>query len=673
MRFLRPPVYLLIPILCLIFLTAPAALASSSDDKPDVWKPVDPSELALKIPVVDKDADAEVLFWEVRVDDSPNDELITFHYIRLKIFTERGKESQSKVDLPFLNKTKIKDIAARTIKPDGSILELKNEDVFERTIVKTNGLKLQAKTFAVPGIEPGVIIEYRWREVSDGRGATSNYMRLQFQRDIPVQRVTYYIKPARTMFGMRYIPFHVPSDVRFVDEADGFHSITMKNVPAFHEEPRMPPEDQVRPWILIYYTREFSSSQAAYWTNFGTSYDEAIKSLMKVNDDIRKASTEIIGNASTSDQKLERLYEYCRTKIKNIADDASGMTPEQLKKVKENKSPADTLKRGMGTGLNIDMLFGALATAAGFDVHYAFTADRGDIFFDPSIANSYFLEPSSVAIRVNEHWLFFNPGLTYIPYGMLRWQEEGQHALITDAAQPQWVKTPLSPPQKSQEKRTAKLRLTEDGTLEGDVKIEYTGQLAYEKKEYNDDDSASEREDTLRRMVKERMETAEVTNIQIENVQDPVKPFVYEFHISVPGYAQRTGKRLFLQPAFFERGVPALFNASTRKNDVYFHYPWSEEDEVTVELPTGFTLDNVDAPAPFQSTNITSYRVTIEASKDHRTLVYKRSFFFGGNDAVLFPAGGYDLLRNYFDKLYKADNHTITLKQDAATAQSPVK
>ena len=94
---------------------------------------------------------------------------------------------------------------------------------------------------------------------------------------------------------------------------------------------------------------------------------------------------------------------------------------------------------------------------------------------------------------------------------------------------------------------------------------------------------------------------------------------------------------------------------------------------MTIELPTGFTLDNADAPAPFQSTTITSYRVTIGATKDQHTLLYKRSFFFGGNDAILFPVGGYELLKGYFDRVYKADNHTITLKQGAATAQAPVK
>ncbi len=666
MKFLRPPISLFVPVLCLLFLAAPTMVAGGEDWKE--WKPIEPAELALKSPTVEKDADAEVLFWEVRVDDSPSEDLIKSHYVRLKIFTERGKESQSRIDLPYLNRTKIKDIAARTIKPDGTIIELKKEDVFERTIVKAGDVKLKAKSFAMPGIEPGVIIEYRWREVSGGSGA--NYMRLQFQRDIPVQRATYYVKPARSIYGMRYMPFHVPDEVRFNKEKDGFYSVTMTNVAAFREEPRMPPEDQVRSWILIYYTRVFNLSPEWYWKEVGKNIHEVLKPFTKVNDDVRKAATEIVGDASTPEQKLERIFQFCKTKIKNVSDDATGMTDEQLEKVKDNKSPSDTLKRGIGTAFDIDMLFASLATAAGFDARLALTGDRGDIFFDKSFANGYFLEPSSIAVRVGEKWLFYNPGLAYIPLGMLRWQEEGQQALISDPADPLWTRTPMSAPQKTQEKRTAKLRLLEDGTLEGDVRIEYTGQMAMERKEYNDDDAPAEREETLRNMVKARMKEAEVSAIKIENVQDLVKPFIYEYHIRIPGYAQRTGKRLFVQPAFFQFGINAMFTASTRRYPIYFHYPWSEEDEVSIELPTGFTLDNADAPAPFHSENISDYKVTIGISQDQRTLIYKRSFFFGGNGAILFPAANYELLKGYFDKVYKADSHTITLKQAATTAQT---
>src|SRR5918911_703233 len=186
MKFPRSPFLILLSLFCLI------ALATTSAQAQD-WKPVDPADLALKTPVVEKDADAEAIFWEVRVDDSKSDELSLKNYIRIKVFNERGRESQSKVDLPYLGHNQIKDIAARVIKPDGTIVELNKDDVFERTIVKLSGVKVKAKSFALPNVEPGAIIEYRWREVEPEGSA--NHLRLQFQREIPVQNVTYYLRP----------------------------------------------------------------------------------------------------------------------------------------------------------------------------------------------------------------------------------------------------------------------------------------------------------------------------------------------------------------------------------------------------------------------------------------------------------------------------------------------
>src|SRR5262249_40885924 len=132
MKFFRSLLLCSLSILCLVALAATSALAQD-------WKPVDPADLALKAPVVEKDADAEAIFWEVRIDDSQQDELSFKNYIRIKVFNERGRESQSKVDLPYLGSNQIKDINARVIKPDGTIVELKKDDIFERTIVKVSG------------------------------------------------------------------------------------------------------------------------------------------------------------------------------------------------------------------------------------------------------------------------------------------------------------------------------------------------------------------------------------------------------------------------------------------------------------------------------------------------------------------------------------------------------
>lgn len=632
----------------------------------DNWRPIDPAEIALKAPVVEKDADAEVLFWDVRMDDAEQD-LVFVHYIRIKVFTERGRESQSKIDITYAGDTKVKDVAARTIKPDGQIIEVKKEDIFERTIIKMSGLKVKAKSFALPGVEPGSIIEYKWREVTPG--ALANHERLDFQRDIPIQKVTYHIKPLNNPYfpySMRFQTFHMP-DVPFVKEKEGFFSMTITNVPAFHEEPRMPPEDQIRSWVLVYYAEDKKLAPAAFWKERGKEIYEAVKPYVKPNDEVKKKAAELIADAKTDDEKLQRLFDFCRTQIKNVNDDASGLTATDREKLKENKSSGDTLKRGMGTGLDIDALFVALATAAGFEARPVMISDRSKIFFDPAFTDNYFLGGYNTAVKVGGEWRFFDPASTYVPYGMLRWQEENLQALITDPKEPAWVQTPLSTPEKSLEKRTAKFALSEDGTLEGNVRIEYLGHLAAEKKEDIDDDSPQQREQNLRDQLKERMSTAELSDIKIENVTDPVKPLVYSYHVRVPGYAQRTGKRLFLQPAFFQHGAGALFPTATRQAPIYFHYPWSEDDTVTIDLPAGYALDNADAPQGVNVGTISKYGVNITIT-DKKTLNYHRTFFFGGDQSIFFPASSYTQVKHVFDSIHERDEHTIVLKQAAVAA-----
>ena len=640
-----------------LFVAAVPTLAAQD------WRTIDPAHLEMKTPVVEKDADAEALFWEVRINDA-NRDLEYSHYIRIKVFTERGKESQSKIDITFSGRNRIVDIAGRTIKPDGSIIELKKDAIFERTIVKLGGFRINAKTFAMPSVEPGVIIEYRWKEIRPNQMA--NNMRLQFQRDIPVQFVKYYLKPAQidigySSVGMSFKMFNGEASPP-VKEKDGFYTTSMTNVPALHEEPRMPPEDQVKTWMLLFYSRDKPLPPQEYWSKLGRDLYEAFKPSMKVNDDIKKASAAAIGDATTPEQKLQRLYDFCRTKIKNMNSVTSGLTDAEKEKIK-NESPPDTLKRGMGDGGDINWLFAALAAAAGFEVRAALLSDRSDIFFDKNFTNHYFLRDIDVAVKFGTEWRFFEPGTPYIPFGTIRWQQEAIAALILDPKESTFVQTPVTPPEKTVLKRTGTLKLSEDGTLEGDVRIEYSGHLGVEKKEQNEDDSPAEREETLKEMIKARMSTAELSNIKIENVTDQDKPFTYAFHVRVPGYAQRTGKRLFLQPAFFQKGIAAMFPASTRKLSIYFHYSWKEEDEITVELPAGFALDNADTPAPVKAGDVVDFKVWMGATTKGDALQYKRAFRF---NALMFPVASYPQLKQVFDIVHEADNHTITLKQAAA-------
>src|SRR6185436_17849734 len=142
----------------------------------------------------------------------------------------------------------------------------------------------------------------------------------------------------------------------------------------------------------------------------------------------------------------------------------------------------------------------------------------------------------------------------YAAFGMLDWREEGVEALVPDPGRPGWVTTPISPPHLSVQKRSARLKLSDDGTLEGDVDIAYTGHLNVDEKEFHDGLTEAERAEQIVNEVKARMSTAEVSAVTLENVKDVDKPLTVRYHVRFPQYAQRTGTRLFFQPGFFQRG-----------------------------------------------------------------------------------------------------------------------
>lgn len=658
----------------LTFLCVFCSIPVAAQDRD--WRPVTPAELAAKTPVVEPDADAEAILWDVYVADEENGsdlQTVLNHYLRVKIFNERGRESFSKIDIPFGRiegvgfNIRIRDIAARTTKPDGSVVELKESDIFDRDVIKGDGVKLKAKSFAVPGIEPGAVVEYRWKEI---RGTVSYYQRLQFAREIPVRLVQYHIKPLpHPDLGLGGQAFNT-KNTPFVKDKYGFYMTSASNVPSFKEEPRMPPEYAVRPWLLLYYTKDSGIEADKYWKNYGKGEYNTHKGLMKVSDEVKQAATEAVGSETDPDKKVQKIFDFVRAKIKNIYDDRLNLSADDLKKIKDNNNPSDTLKRGQGNGHDINMLFAAMTTAAGFDTRNVNLPRRSDIFFPKWFTDDYFMRTENIGVKTGDTWKFYDPANRYTPFGMLSWEEEGQPALISDPKEPVWGTTTLSPAAKSMEKRSGKFKLLEDGTLEGTAKLEFTGHIGAYHKEYNDDETPQQREETLKNIVRYNLlSSAEVTDISIENVSDPDKPFTYIFKVRVPGYATRTGKRIFLQPNVFERNSKPVFESNDRRFEVYFQYPYSERDDITIELPAGYDLENPDAPAVMKDqSGISINDIKISLTNDKRFIIYKRDFSFGNGGVLRFDKEIYPVLKKLFEAFYQGNIHALTLRQSANAA-----
>lgn len=641
-------------IVCLLVFFCPALRAVD-------WKPVDPADLALKAPRVDPGADAEALFWEMWIADAATNNQYPYttytHYLRIKIFTERGVKRYGTIDIEYRGKEHISDISARTIHPDGSIQEMGHEAVFDHVIEKRKHEKVRAVSFAMPGITPGSIIEYHWREWD--QDALANYVPLYAYRDIPVESLTFHIKPLQSPyfpFSMKYQPFHVQVPP-FKPDSQGWFSSHLSNLAAYQEEDDAPPPADTCPWILIYYAEDHKEKLDHFWKTEGKQRWAHYKDGIKVTGEVRSIAEEVAAKGKTPEEKLQLLALHCQKKIKNLAsEDTSDIDRQQFK---PNTNSADTLNRGIGTPLDIRLAFAALAEAAGFEARPAFLCARDIMIFNPAMMLPM-LPTMDIAVNVNGKWKLYDVTSRILEPGHLSWQEEGVQALIADEKDPVWITTELTPSDQSKRRHQGQMKLDEQGTLEASLQDTLTGHPAEEWRETYIHMSEADRNRRLTEAIAQKFPGAEVTGLKSTDPADVLSPVSISYQVKMAGYATRTGKRLFFAPALAETNEPARYTASTRRFDIMMRYPWSEAEDISIRTPAGYELDHADAPSPLHFGPVGSYSVTI--LKLPGRLLYHRSFEFGKDGSFYWPSSSYPQLKQAFDAIHDRDTHLLTLK-----------
>lgn len=619
-----------------------------------------PVELQQNKALVEPGAGAEALSWDVAVTSEPSGNAfphtVLTNHVRLRIFTAAGLSSGT-VTLPFAADTTISEISARTTKPDGSTIELPPSAITTRSITRGDGLTLQAKTFTAPALAPGVTVDYQWKETR--RGEFADHVRLPLQLAIPVRRVTYHILPVQTRgfhYPVELLSFH--TDVGSAQaEGNGWYTFSARNVPAFREEPQMPPEHQVLQWVLLYYGAGKDFTEADYWKTVGRNFYQAWKSRIKIDDRVRRVASAAIEGATNNDEKISRLIDACRKHVRQVYSDQNAADDRMA--MRGAPDTAAILAAGRGSAYQVNLVFAALATAAGYDARLSRVSDRSDIFFDTSLLSPYFLNYHQVAVKVNNRWQFYDPADRRLPSGMLRWQEEGVEALVTDPVESRFWATQVTPPDRSCITRTGQFTLRREGTLEGDVREVLSGQAGLDWRSHFASDAIAEREHELRGELQARFPEARISGARVSLPKNVSEGARFNYHVRIPKYARVEGRKIVLKPAYFEVGVAARFTAASRTQPIYFHYPWSEADSIRIKLPAGYGIDQAATPGKIEFAPSGTYSVRQYLSDD--SFFYEREFSFGADGTLLFDASRYDFLKKLFDEVAKRDAESVSL------------
>ena len=97
---------------------------------------------------------------------------------------------------------------------------------------------------------------------------------------------------------------------------------------------------------------------------------------------------------------------------------------------------------------------------------------------------------------------------------------------------------------------------------------------------------------------------------------------------------------------------------------MYFRFPWSEQDDLTIALPAGFELEQPEIPGELNG-GVVRYGLAMKT--DGAQLSVSRTLIVGAQDLVAFDRERYPVVKEFFDRVHTADDHTLVLRRKQGT------
>ncbi len=635
------------------------------------WPDLKEEEMALSAPRIDPEAGVEILLRDIDLDDRREGTTYTY-FVRLKVFDQRGVEALQTIELDTLEGARISRVNARVIRPDGSIEEVEKDAIHKRNLWRVGREKSERTSFALPGLTPGSIVDYRYNIWE--KGSAYGYRLLTYAR-----HPTHELR-----FRVRYYPHAVGSwtwegfdGSQFENPIGGVHQLVLHDLPAAPDEDFLPTPDKVQPWITVYYISETGDDWTEkFWKRYAQWLNREGRKVFKPKDRaVRAKAVELSEGIEDDRERLRRLYLYCQQEIGNL-DSSRAYTAAERKKLKDARHGGDVLKYGYGSSYHINALFASMAGALGYEVALASCSDRAYSSFNTAMAYYRAMPHSMIAVRLpgKTDWGFYSPGGRHLSFGQLHWRNEYTTALIGNfEGDLLFVQTPVWPSRETVVKRTARFELTEAGDLEGEVTIDHGGHFGSMLRTALDVDAGARAEEFFEELMEDPFPNAEIEDVEVWNLDDTDKVLTVRFRLKLPAYADATSSRLFLEPAVFQKEEERTFEEPDRKFPVVFPFRWEEVDDVQILLPEIFRPEEASAPASVVDTNALAHVVRMGYSPNRNMIAYNRQFRL---DIGGIAQEGYPAIRALFSAIHEQDHHLITLRKlepeaDAGGLEAP--
>lgn len=592
---------------------------------------VDQADLTMTVYPADSSASAVVLCNYGYFDSR---EMQFVHQMRIKILKEEGKENGN-FSVPASEKTNVK---GQTINMENGvpvITKLNKDGIFIEKISKGS---YRARV-AMPNVKVGSVIDVEFYYT----GLPSHW---DFQKKIPM-RWSELILEESTYFSFRknfngYIPLAESSNERWVS----------KDVPAFKSERYINNIENYLGRMNI----EISSIHipGSYYKDYATDWN-AVAKILQGDDDfgvklsqlnlfLNGLEKEIKASTTVPEERLSKAYEAIK-KIK-------WNNEESIWASKSGLGYAFNKKIGNVTDINLNLVI--LLRKLDIDANPVVLSTRQNGLLPPYSVSLDRLNYVIVQAVVGDKTYLLDATEDNLPLGMLPERTINGRGMVVKKESQEWID--LTPSKKDKSTSILNLKLSPDGIMKGEWSKSYYDYSALDKrigyKKFNS-------QDEYLKSIESNHIGLSVENYNLIGIDSLQRPLQEHMSIVLKNKTTKANNQLYINPLLFDKYTENPFKAAQRVYPVDFITPIEETQIFNLELPTGYSIDqlpkNIKMALP---ENTASFQMFSSVDENKVQVLFKLSI-----NKPVFYQQEYEDLKVFFDELVKKQSEMLIIKK----------
>src|SRR5690554_4254928 len=642
------------------------------------FKKVSKEELLQKEHPVDSDANAAILYREVKTEFQYSEDsgwyLVTDYFERIKIYNKGGFDRANlTIDLyKGAGEDNLKGLRGYTYYIDSKgkmkSMKLQKEGIFTQETTKY----LTQTKVTMPDLREGCIVEYKYTINSP---FIFNIDEFRLQENIPVDKVSIVFRsPEYFQYKTHqrgWVPYNVEtttkertmtisntardSDMRMktsmhdVNFKEQTHEINLDGVSALKEEPYAGNINNYT--TALQFELSYVDIPGGGIKTYSTTWEDVSKSIYKVDsfgpelersNYFEKDIDELLTGANSPQERVGRIFFYVLNKM-NWNNYTGYYTNEGVR---------SAYKKGIGNVADINLMLVSMLRYANLEANPVLvsTKSHGIPLFPTRNGFNYVI----AGVQLPQGILLLDATNKDAEIGVLKSSiQNWKGRVVKKDGTSSWVSlSSMIPAVKS---TMIAAEITPDLMLTGKNQSRFTGNYAFKYRS----DFKSLNEDAQRKKIEKDLTPAELANLEFENLASPGAPVSLKYDFEAMDLVEDVAGKLYFSPMVFLATEETPFKTETRLYPIDFGYPIKDRYIVTISLPEGYNVESLPENVVYNlGENQGTYRYLISQAGNKLQL----SVEFAINQSYI-AAEDYGNLKKFFELLIAKENEKVVLSK----------